>query len=277
MEYPAIDFRKLLLEEKKKARERRKQQKESTKTEQTLDKEASTERPIVAEWKLSLDTCQVPTLDRSEHCVCQDPPSIFYLPSYLPVDYQTALQEWLEKLPTNPVTPKNDEQSALGYWNELPYARRRVALFDSRKEDFPEPLASLVNMLVQTNVFNNPGPNHILINDYAADQGIMPHTDGPAYHSRTVTLSLGGEVLLDFTKRRLDNDKETSLTKASPVQVLLHAGSLVVFEDEAYSDYMHSIDDTMEEIAGKDCVNAQVGTPVQRNHRMSLTFRAKND
>ncbi|CAD5328522.1 unnamed protein product [Arabidopsis thaliana] len=41
--------------------------------------------------------------------------------------------------------------------------------------------------------------NHVLINEYHPDQGIMPHQDGPAYFPVVAILSLGSPVVMDFT------------------------------------------------------------------------------
>lgn len=116
-------------------------------------------------------------------------------------------------------------------------------------------------------------PNHILINHYTPCQGIMPHTDGPAYFSRTATLSLGeGQVLLHFEPRQKGAFDERQL-------LLRGGGSLVVFEDDAYSQCMHSIHETIEEYetAGLSCCNAPAGTIVHRQERISLTIRHRFD
>ena len=64
-------------------------------------------------------------------------------------------------------------------------------------------------------------------------------------------------------------------TKVDVVEeVLLEGnGSLLVFSNDAYSEYTHGIDDLTEEVASSKCVNAKCGTRVQRGHRISLTFR----
>lgn len=50
----------------------------------------------------------------------------------------------------------------------------------------------------------------------------------------------------------------------------------MVFEKEAYSDYLHSIQaGIVEEYSDESCVNAAPGTRVARGHRISLTFRHK--
>lgn len=45
-------------------------------------------------------------------------------------------------------------------------------------------------------------PNHMLINGYSPSDGIMPHTDGPAYHPEVACLNLGANSLLAFWKNQ---------------------------------------------------------------------------
>jgi hypothetical protein len=105
----------------------------------------------------------------------------------------------LESNPPNGSRNSNDnEQDALGRWTTLPHAGRRVALFDARDKHananvFPEPLQSLAKSLVDAGIFDaaTTPPNHILINEYAGGhQGILSHTDGPAYYEWNELLSL---------------------------------------------------------------------------------------
>ncbi|MED6203758.1 hypothetical protein PIB30_002527 [Stylosanthes scabra] len=98
--------------------------------------------------------------------------------------------------------------------------------------------------------------NHVLINEYLPDQGIMPHQDGPAYFPVVAILSLGSPVVMDFTPHarfKLDpqdiNGKDSDGGEAKrlddylPFSVLLMPRSLLIFKDKAYSDYLHGIKD----------------------------------
>ncbi|KAL9936838.1 hypothetical protein V8E36_004073 [Tilletia maclaganii] len=72
----------------------------------------------------------------------------------------------------------------------------------------PQPLPSfftsypnLVQRLVDTGAFQDAKhgqPNHCLVNEYLAGQGIMPHEDGGAYFPAVATISLGSHTLLDI-------------------------------------------------------------------------------
>ncbi|XP_078437722.1 oxidoreductase [Wolffia australiana] len=89
-----------------------------------------------------------------------------------------------------------------------------------------------------------PSPiNHVLVNEYLPNQGIMPHQDGPAYFPVVAILSLGCAAVVDFTPHsRLAQC--SSLTLEDRVSLLLMPRSLLIFKDEAYSDYLHGIEDS---------------------------------
>lgn len=152
----------------------------------------------------------------------------------------------------------------------------KVALFDASIAPLPPILSRLAKSLVQANAFTET-PNHVLINEYDQGMGIMPHTDGPAYKSRTATVSIGGDVLFKLTKQRNDNQvKEDTGSSALVMEVCLHGcGSLIVFANSAYSNHCHGIDETMNETTTGACSNEAKGVLVSREHRVSLTFRHK--
>ena len=189
----------------------------------------------------------------------------------------------------------------------MKYGKRRVALFDGTTSStsnyhpqqpqpkpkphqtpssLPFPLAQLCQALVQCGIFDvGAPPNHVLVNEYEASQGILPHTDGPAYHDRTATISIGGgDVLLRFTPRKQIKRTITTTptTSATNTEVWLQgSGSLVVFEGDAYTNYCHGINDRVVdglEYAGEHCINVLPNTTiVTRGYRVSLTFRHKKE
>ncbi|KAG0661647.1 hypothetical protein C6P46_003868 [Rhodotorula mucilaginosa] len=117
------------------------------------------------------------------------------------------------------------------------------------------------------------GPNHCLVNEYLPGQGIMPHTDGPAYLPCTSTLSLGSHTVLclrskpshlalssssspntdtdtDSTsdsnnKEKQEEDDEArraaSIAAVQKLDLFLPARSLVVLTSTLYSDWLHGI------------------------------------
>ena len=158
----------------------------------------------------------------------------------------------------------------------MTFAKRRVVMFDETLP-LPLPLQQLSQLFVDLQVFPaSHAPNHVLINEYTGNQGILSHTDGPLYYPKTATLSIGSQVLFYFKKRLLSQE----IGKVeNPVerQVLLENASLVVFEKDAYTNYCHGIDDVRVEYASDVCLNATEETRVTRGHRISLTFRHKYD
>ncbi|XP_024005565.1 alpha-ketoglutarate-dependent dioxygenase alkB homolog 6 isoform X2 [Eutrema salsugineum] len=101
--------------------------------------------------------------------------------------------------------------------------------------------------------------NHVLINEYHPDQGIMPHQDGPAYFPVVAILSLGSPVVMDFTPHlRLRSGNDDISRDQSPgaescvserdnqhsFSVLMMPRSLLIFKDETYSDFLHGISDS---------------------------------
>lgn len=196
-----------------------------------------------------------------------DTTGVWYEPRFL-LDghFQEALVNWLQAIPSNP--DAFNENSSIGRWTTLPHAKRRVAVFQTHP-GFPKPIQIVVDAVAHLFPPALP-PNHVLVNEYEPHQGIMPHTDGPAYHDCTATISLGeGSVLLKF----VHDDPLRSY------QVLLEGnGSLVVFRGESYSNFRHGIDDGVEgdvEYASDTCRNAQEGACAYRKYRISITIRHK--
>ncbi|VFQ60697.1 unnamed protein product [Cuscuta campestris] len=86
--------------------------------------------------------------------------------------------------------------------------------------------------------------NHVLINEYLPDQGIMPHQDGPAYYPLVSILSLGSPVVMDFDPHPNLKRSTDTASPSSSFSVLLSPRSLLIFMDKAYSEYLHSIKDS---------------------------------
>ncbi|CAI7838780.1 unnamed protein product, partial [Closterium sp. NIES-53] len=113
-----------------------------------------------------------------------------------------------------------------------------------------------------------PSPiNHVLVNEYQEGQGIMPHQDGPAYFPCVAILSLGlpgtmafspHQRLLECREEREGGAEEAGDGKDEMGQeeagkrdlsgdalvmresAALPPRSLLVFKDQAYTDYLHA-------------------------------------
>ena len=143
----------------------------------------------------------------------------------------------------------------------------------SWSEPLPPAIVSAVApRLAALGVFPAAAPvNQILLNEYRDGAGIGGHKDGPLFLPKVAIVSLGGDALLHFSREG----------PAGPpcASVLLRAGSLVVFEGEAYGLFHYINDAAMETVDGAVVVNcaaagAAAGEVVARPaRRLSLTLR----
>ncbi|GAA5864827.1 hypothetical protein JCM1840_004917 [Sporobolomyces johnsonii] len=103
------------------------------------------------------------------------------------------------------------------------------------------------------------GANHCLVNEYLPGQGIMPHTDGPAYLPCTSTLSLGSHTILSLRSKPAHlqppsaSSPPSSTTASGPqaaekpapevekIDIFLPPRSLVVLTGELYASWLHGI------------------------------------
>lgn len=122
-------------------------------------------------------------------------------------------------------------------------------------------------------------PNHVLINEYPPNTGIMPHKDGSAYHPVVCTVSLGSSLCLNLYK----NKEDGALDPVPVWRILQEPRSLLITTAELYSEYLHGIEpiatdvDVLEQtIANWDLLRSpslfQDGLN-QRQTRTSLTYR----
>lgn len=133
-----------------------------------------------------------------------------------------------------------------------------------------------------------PRANHVLVNHYEPGQGILPHTDGPAYSPWAAILSLGSAAVFDFWR-----DHAHAASGMLPaLSLLLPPRSLLIFSEDAYQKHLHGLADrscdTLEGIANAsvtvaDDVNGgataswrrqlQSDGSLRREERYSLTIR----
>lgn len=138
----------------------------------------------------------------------------------------------------------------------------------------PAPLAALAASLVAAGLFPSAhAPNHVLVNEYAPGQGILPHTDGAAYWPRTATLSLGSHAVMTLSAR----GGADGAAPAPLCEVALPRRSLVVFDGAVYTDALHGIPPRAADVVGEQapCVNPEhaPGGRWLREPRLSVTLR----
>ena len=296
----AIDYMQLLREEKQKQRKLQNNRKnaddertasQNTEKDDNDDSNQSNESTSISwsypnEQLIFIADDNDQQWENSYKVICNDPKRILYASQVFQNPFGiTNLQDWLRNIP--------EGESGINCWKRMKFGKRLVAMFGENPYGvLPLPLQEIANQLVVKGVFDEAEPpNHVLLNAYEATQGILPHTDGPSYKSRTATISLGSDVLLKFTKRLSTNEigvvnnngnsgNKEAMTSSPPfnscMEVLLQNGSMIVFEDDAYLNCCHEIEmNVSQDITTTRCLNAEAGIVVPRQHRFSLTFRHK--
>jgi alkylated DNA repair protein alkB family protein 6 len=128
------------------------------------------------------------------------------------------------------------------------------------------------------------GPNHVLVNEYKAGEGIMRHEDGAAYEPVVATVSLGGSVCLELWDKDLESAEDGSaLGKSARWRILQEPGSLLVTKGEAYGCLLHGISDIAKDegLSEETVINwSLLGSSEkftdgvnERTTRISLTYR----
>lgn len=283
----AIDFKRLLREERKRAKQKATTapSKEKNEIGDSVDRSEKNgkAKSQCNSWGYSTGFLGLRQL--SLNCVCENPRSISYSSTALgtisdqaTIPPEAALLNWLQNIPSG--------DTGLGEWKVMSYGKRRVCMYgEETGGSLPPPLEEIAQELVNRGVFPaSLTPNHVLLNEYQPGQGILPHTDGPRYEHRTATLSLGSDVVIEFTKRltasEIGSNKNSGTrnqpSNLSPIQILLESGSLLVFDGDAYLNYCHGIEmDVWKDVTTDNCLNASSGKIVPRGLRYSLTFRNK--
>ncbi len=100
-------------------------------------------------------------------------------------------------------------------------------------------------------------PENCVINEYIPPLGIGPHKDYPAFGPTIACISLGSDIVIDFTSPR-----------GTKVPVIVPARSFWVMTGEARSAWTHGIASRLN-----DVIN---GERRRRGRRVSITFRTAN-
>jgi alkylated DNA repair protein alkB family protein 6 len=173
-------------------------------------------------------------------------------------------------------------------WTSL--SGRRVqtlgGLVHERAGLLPAPLPGWVRPLLcrlQPLLSGAPLLNHVLINAYAAGEGILAHQDGPLYFPAVAIVSLGAHGVMQFTPHVRLLDGAAEQTKTPPtLRVWLPPRSLLLFRGGAYEHYLHGIEAVSEDVPASCCnPHDAAGEGEQydralprKGQRLSLTCRA---
>ncbi|KAL2164492.1 hypothetical protein VTH06DRAFT_3708 [Thermothelomyces fergusii] len=221
----------------------------------------------------SLEACRIKSL----------PPAAYYIADFIS---EQEAETILRKVETAPKAR----------WRQLTHRRLQTwpsdlvkdTLVDARPlpDWLEEPVVSRILSIPlsdgRPNIFaNSPHgrPNHVLINEYPPNTGIMPHKDGSAYYPVVCTVSLGSSLCLNLYK-----NKEDGALDPNPIwRILQEPRSLLITTSDLYSEYLHGIEpiSTDVDLSEQTIANwSLLRSPSlfengvnQRQTRISLTYR----
>ncbi|XVE90734.1 hypothetical protein DITRI_Ditri20bG0101000 [Diplodiscus trichospermus] len=178
-----------------------------------------------------------------------DLPTLIYIPDFITDSEQAQLLNNIYQAPISKW--KSLKNRRLQNWGGVVHEKGLLP------QDLPPWLAKITKRICEESGLFPSAINHVLINEYLPNQGIMAHQDGPAYYPVVAILSLGLPVVMDFTphsrlkscESTLKNNvgDETSdvgavsieankgMDNHHPFSVLLMPRSLLIFKDDAYS------------------------------------------
>ncbi|KAG6403452.1 hypothetical protein SASPL_135674 [Salvia splendens] len=174
-------------------------------------------------------------------------PTVMYIPEYISPAEEDLLLINIDQAPLSKW--KILKNRRLQNWGGVVHEKGLLA------QQLPSWLKAVTNRIYEESKLFPSAINHVLINEYLPDQGIMPHQDGPAYMPVVAILSLGSPVVMDFiphpnlesTDQTSENDTQDILhhepspteakitSKYLPFSVVLMPRSLLIFKDMAYS------------------------------------------
>eukprot|EP00795_Rhopilema_esculentum_P002741 gene2741-960_t len=236
--------------------------------------------------------------------VTQVSPKVFYIPDFVSEAEEKLLLEKVYDAPKPKWTQLSGRR--LQNWGGLPHPKGMV------QEAMPQWLTKYTDRVASYDFFDGRLPNHVLVNEYTAGQGIMPHVDGPLFHPAITTISLGSQTLLDFYRPITDTicgesdricgnqltmslffepfgdivqlywccyETESGFESRYIMSILLHPRSLVIFKDDMYKVYLHGIKESTTDTITTSVINPDprkqlgIGETLQRGTRVSLTIR----
>ncbi|XP_069115985.1 alpha-ketoglutarate-dependent dioxygenase alkB homolog 6-like isoform X1 [Argopecten irradians] len=217
-------------------------------------------------------------VDLEDYKVSKAPPTIYYIPDYITKEEEDLLMKNVYSAPKPKWTQLSNRR--LQNWGGLPHPKGMI------QEDMPPWLKVYTDRISTTGsrLFGDKTLNHVLVNEYEAGQGIMPHEDGSLFFPTVSTISLGSHTLLDFyyhiqQDEETTKDSSTSQDERHFASLLLEPRSLVFVTEDMYKLHLHGIterksDIITDKVSNLDlCKSVSVGDNLQRSTRVSLTIR----
>nr|GMD68800.1 alpha-ketoglutarate-dependent dioxygenase alkB homolog 6 [Ipomoea batatas] len=205
-----------------------------------------------------METNQVTKTGHLDKFIVGSVPTVIYIPNFIG---DTEEEQIAKNIYGAPVSKwKSLKNRRLQNWGGVVHEKGLIA------QDLPPWLTRITQRIQEETGLFPSAINHVLINEYLPDQGIMPHQDGPAYYPVVAILSLGSPVVMDFTLHpNLRSSTESSTNKIDDkvheeggtetnggerlddchsFSILLMPRSLLIFKDKAYAEYLHGIKDS---------------------------------
>lgn len=212
-------------------------------------------------------------LEELKQFVISDAPkTVYYIPDFISEDEESYLLQQVYKSPKTKWTQLSCRR--LQNWGGLPHPKGMLA------ENIPEWLRTYCDKISTLGAFSGKTANHVLVNEYKPDEGIMPHEDGPLYHPTVTTISLGSHTLLDFYRPVGSLDEEAPQTEDNRYlfSLLVKPRSLLILQDEMYQCLLHGIrgcvqDTLTDRVVNLSAAGALSGDTLTRGTRVSLTVR----
>jgi len=207
-------------------------------------------------------------VELGQHLVPGAPPSVYYVPDFITQAEEEGLLRQVAASPAPRWTQLSNRR--LQNLGGVPHPKGMLA------ERLPAWLAPLVARVTAAGLLEGKSANHVLVNEYRAGQGILPHTDGPLFHPSVATVSLGSHTVLRLYSPLEGEGVAHPWEEREVGALLLRPRSLLVLRGEAYSSLLHGIQEVEEDTLGPGILNLgeeEEGTTLARSTRVSLTIR----
>uniref|UniRef100_A0A3Q3ETZ6 AlkB homolog 6 n=1 Tax=Kryptolebias marmoratus TaxID=37003 RepID=A0A3Q3ETZ6_KRYMA len=200
------------------------------------------------------------------------PQTVYYIPDFISEEEEACLLQQVYKSPKTKWTQLSGRR--LQNWGGSPHPKGMLV------ENIPDWLRTYCDRISSLGAFSGRTANHVLVNEYKAGEGIMPHEDGPLYHPTVSTISLGSHALLDFYRPVGSQEGAAPQTEENRFvfSLLLRPRSLLLLQDETYLRLLHGIrgrgqDPLTDQVVNLPAARAQPGETLTRGTRVSLTIR----
>ncbi|GAB0087742.1 alpha-ketoglutarate-dependent dioxygenase alkB homolog 6 [Sergentomyia squamirostris] len=196
----------------------------------------------------------------------QCPETVIYIPNFITSDEERQILAAVASAPKPKWTQLLNRR--LINYGGVPHKNGMIA------EQLPKWLQTYIDKINNLGILEDKKANHVLVNEYQPGQGIMPHTDGPLFHPVISTISCGSHTVLHLQKT------SATVEDVQMCEILVEPRSLLLIKDDAYHNYLHSIEECSQDIIGEHVANLslcennhELGTVLTRSCRISLTIR----